>query len=156
MTLLTDEQKANLEKKGCLEVLVASAHHLPYKGLVPTKVTLWVDGLQVQTGPPKGQQKNTNSFQFSTESGKPSKLVKNLREFYQQTLKITVAYDDNLKYLQAELPLRQLVIDEPKWLILNLSKPAGDSEGESDTETKEGDLVITPPTIKIKFKLSGP
>jgi len=83
-----------------------------------------------------------------------------------------VTYGDPAKYLQAELPLRQLLIHEPKWLILNLSPPPEESSEETTTDdvpptppspsALQKTLSVTeedmspPPTIRIKFLLSGP
>lgn len=166
---LSPEARASLEQKGCLEASVLSVFDLPYPADVPKAVTLSACGLTVKTGPPLARHKDRNSFRFAADSKnstqEPTKLVAPLRELYQSTLKVRVAYADPNKYLQAELPLRQLLIHEPKWLILNLSPPPEEVK-EDDTPVVESSLqksssvteedMSPPPTIRIKFQLSGP
>ena len=165
---LSPEAVASLEKKGCLEASVLSVYDLPYPDDVPKAVTLSACGLTVKTGPPLARHKDRNSFRFAADSknnSEPTKLVAPLRELYQSTLKVRVAYADPKKYLQAELPLRQLLIHEPKWLILNLSPPPEETK-EDDTPVADSSLqksssvteedMSPPPTIRIKFQLSGP
>ncbi|VEU35669.1 unnamed protein product [Pseudo-nitzschia multistriata] len=114
----------------------------------------------------------------SAASAAPIKLVAPLRELYQETLKIRVVYEDPEKCLETELDLRQLHIHEQKWLILNLAPTPrpGTTHGSSNNgsngnaNTSESAIVKStatipsvaeedmspPPTIRIKFKLSGP
>lgn len=167
-TPLSPEAKAALEKKGCLEASVLSVYDLPYPDEVPKAVTLSACGLTVKTGPPLARHKDRNSFRFAADSKstpqEPTKLVAPLRELYQSTLKVTIVYSDPKKYLQAELPLKQLLIHETKWLILNLSPPpeeTKDGEAKKSTALQKSSSVVEedmspPPTIRIKFKLSGP
>jgi len=112
---------------------------------------------------------STNNFQ------EPTKLVAPLRELYQATLTVRVTYSDPNKCLEAELPLRQLRIHEQKWLILTLSPlsntndprkgaVSGSESGETAiqaakvrrTSSVTEEDMSPPPTIRIKFQLSGP
>lgn len=188
----------SLEKKGCLEGTVLSVYDLPYSEQ-PISVTLSACGMTVSSGPPLARHKDRNSYRFaintassSTDSLKAAaadnnnsdnntdviKLVAPLRDLYQSDLKIKVIYNDTKYNLETELPLRQLHVQENKWLILNLSTtstttaststPKNNFAPESnDTTTtsltktaleeygKEEDMS-PPPTIRIKLKLSGP
>ena len=182
LTTLSNTTKESLEKRGFLEATVLSAYDLPFADDVPKGVTLSACGLTVQSGPPLARHKDRNSFRFSTDSnGKSSptrgsngsevtKLVAPLGDLYQSTLKIRLVYSDPQKYLEAELPLRQLQIHEKKWLIITLSPP---ESSETPAGTASGETAIQPaspsrkssvteedmsprPTIRIVFKLSGP
>ena len=170
-TRLSASARASLERKGCLEASVLSVYDLPYPDDVPKAVTLSACGLTVKTGPPMARHKDRNSFRFAADSKsnshqEPTKLVAPLRELYQETLKVKVSFADPNKYLQGELPLRQLLIHEPKWLILNLSPPPEEAKVNSDESPVESSLqrstsvteedMSPPPTIRIKFQLSGP
>ncbi|OEU19991.1 hypothetical protein FRACYDRAFT_167885 [Fragilariopsis cylindrus CCMP1102] len=127
--------------------------------------------MTVSSGPPLARHKDRNSYRFaintassSTDSLKAAaadnnsdnntdviKLVAPLRDLYQSDLKIKVIYNDTKYNLETELPLRQLHVQENKWLILNLSTT-------STTTAKYGkeEDMSPPPTIRIKLKLSGP
>ena len=194
VSTMSDTHKAALENRGCLEASVLSVYDLPYSEAVPKAVTLSACGLTVRSGPPLARHKERNSFRFSsgTDSNNSSgggnnnnngnasdvtKLVVPLRELYQSTLKIRVAYADPAKYLDAELPLRELRIHEQKWLILNLSPPppltsepaaasgetaiqvaspsSSSSSPRRTTSVTEEDMS-PPPTIRIRLHLSGP
>ena len=193
LTTLSNTTKESLEKRGFLEATVLSAYDLPFADDVPKGVTLSACGLTVQSGPPLARHKDRNSFRFSgstdsngkssptrgsssnsgSNSSEVTKLVAPLRDLYQSTLKIRLVYSDPQKYLEAELPLRQLRIHEQKWLILTLSPPdssetpaagGGTASGETatqpvspDRKSSVDDEDMSPrPTIRIKFKLSGP
>jgi len=187
-TKLSATAKTSLEKRGCLEANVLSVYDLPFSEDVPTAVTLSACGMTVQTGPPLARHKDRNSFRFSSSTDNtnvntntPTKLVAPLRDLYQATLKVRVTYADPQKFLETELPLRQLRIHEQKWLILNLSPPsttteprnnngngaaaaAASASGETAIQAaavRRASLVteedMSPsPTIRIKFQLSGP
>jgi len=173
---------AALEKRGCLEASVLSVYDLPYSDAVPRAVTLSACGLTVRSGPPLARHKDRNSFRFSTPpnndanngdnntntnnsgSDDVTKMVVPLRELYQSTLKIRVVYDDPAKYLDAELPLRELKIRQQTWLILNLSPPpssepaaaaSGETAIQAASSVTEEDMSPKP-TIRIRFQLSGP
>jgi hypothetical protein len=98
-----------------------------------------------------------------------------LRHLHPETLVIRVVYSDPKKFLQAELPLRELKVYEQKWLELKLSLPEeknatgsdkkeGSASGETAIQVKPArkisqvteEDVAHPPTIRIKFRLSGP
>jgi hypothetical protein len=152
----------SLERRGCLNASVLSVYDLPYSDDVPKAVTLSACGMTVGTGPPLARHKDRNSFRFapsadSSVQQEPTKLVASLRDLYQSTLKVRVAYSDPDKYLEAELPLKQLRIHEQKWLILNLSPPPVlEESGEAAASASAEEDVSQPPTIRIKFQLSGP
>lgn len=181
--VMSASTRASLEKRGCLEASVLSVYDLPFSDDVPKAVTLSACGMTVSTGPPLARHRDRNSFRFAPSDNNNSnnnngsnnnndassdltKLVAPLRDLYQSTLTVKVAYADPSKYLEAELPLRQLRIHEQKWLILNLSPPKteGATEGaasSSETAIKVASSVAEedmspPPTIRIKFRLSGP
>ena len=178
----SESARAALEKKGCLEASVLSVYDLPFSDEIPKAVTLSTCGLDISTGPPLARHKDRNSFRFAPSSSspkqdsnsqfnfaEPTKLVAPLRDLYQATLTIRVVYADPNKYLQVELPINTLRIHEQKWMILNLSeptrnKPASSASGETAiqspsmrrTSSVTEEDMSPPPTIRIKFQLTGP
>jgi len=189
--LPSPDEEASLERLGCLEADVISVFDLPSAD-IPTAVTLSACGKTVSTGKPLAQKKNRKSFSFSPLHGsggtstttssssnnnsntthKPTKLRVPLRELYQATLKVRVTYADPDRYLEAELPLRDLAIHESQYKILNLEVPSplSDTEGSDTNSHASGDVSVQTaerrrifpvneedkPTIRMKLKLSGP
>mmetsp|Transcript_18288 Transcript_18288/g.38112 ORF Transcript_18288/g.38112 Transcript_18288/m.38112 type:complete len:475 (+) Transcript_18288:217-1641(+) len=168
---------SSLELKGFLEASVLSVFDLPYSDAIPNAVTFSVGRMTVSTGPPLARRKDRSSFRFANANDAASiKLVAPLRDLYRETLKVRVTYDDPDKCLETDLDVRQLRIHQQKWLILNLRKageskttttPNSNSNSNGNTKTivkaaatggssfAEEDTSPTP-TIRIKFKLSGP
>jgi len=172
-----------IERKGCLEGTILSIYDLPVSEQ-PVAVTVTACGITVRR-PPLFRQKDRNSFRFALSSTSTSidnnnnsnsnnddnnkdvfKLVASLRELYQSNLKIEVVYKNERNNLEAEIPLQQLRVHENKWLILNLSTITTtsndrallniDTDTDTNTNTTNEEDMFTPPTIRIKLKLSGP
>ncbi|KAL3919455.1 MAG: hypothetical protein SGILL_003743, partial [Bacillariaceae sp.] len=169
---------SNPHAQGCLEATVLSVYDLPFADR-PLSVTVASAGMEVKSGPPVARHKDRNSYRFaaagtasgsSPTSASPDviRLVAPLRELYKSMLKVKVNFSNPNQYLETELPIRQLRIQENKWLILNLTPTP--SVGSATTPTNQAmttassttsslpdeDSMAPPPTIRIKLKLTGP
>ncbi|KAL7560341.1 hypothetical protein ACA910_020262 [Epithemia clementina (nom. ined.)] len=151
----------------------------------------------LRTGPPVQQHKDKNSFRFhpnqsssrsiasgsaggtagggsssniQTSRGKLIVDTLTLAELYQQSLAVfTVVYANPAKpqFATAPFPLHQLLIHQPKWLILNLSSsstsqtPAGSfpalttiqDKREEDDDDDDSEVL---PTLRLQMTLEGP
>lgn len=174
-----------LERKGCLEGTILSIYDLPVFEQ-PVAVTVTACGITVRRPPlfrqkdrnnfrfatsststsiDNNNSNNRNNNSNSDDNNKDVfKLVASLRELYQSNLKIKVVYNNERNNLEAEIPLQQLRVHENKWLILNLSTITTTSNDrallnintDTNTNTTNEEDMFTPPTIRIKLKLSGP
>ncbi|KAL7578744.1 hypothetical protein ACA910_015977 [Epithemia clementina (nom. ined.)] len=152
-----------------------------------------------RTGPPVQRHKDRNSFKFhshhrlatsgasvatASRGGELIVDMPTLAELYESTAVLTVVYSDPSKrQYSSSYPLKQLLIHETTWLILNLSPVAitadstpatgrGDNNASPSPEEQQQQQLARnaidnnggdddsddeiPPTLRLQMKLEGP
>ena len=143
----SNSSTSNNNNKGSLTVSILSAYDLPAAER-PTSVSLSCLDQCVSTGAPLARHKDRNSFKFPSQ---PLVLNAPLPRLYPSTATLTVHYRLAEKNLQATLPLQTLKIQQPTWLILNLTEL---DNGKEYNNINSNDDV--PPTLRIQVELQGP
>ena len=98
------------------------------------------------------RHKDRNSFKFPSQ---PLVLNAPLPRLYPSTATLTVHYRLPEKNLQASLPLQTLKIQQPPWLILNLTETDNGKDYTSSNNSGSG-IDDVPPTLRIQVELQGP
>jgi hypothetical protein len=115
------------------------------------------------TGPPVQRHKNKNSFKFAS-SDLLTLTTPTLRELYQDTLQLKVLYEDavttsagaSAASLTASLDLKELVVNQPTWLIIPLKKGPTTATTSASAASPEDSQSQRQPSVRLRLTLRGP